>query len=141
MDYDKLLKEVEKAGDFADRDHARAAAEAVLSVLGDHLEGGSPAHLAAELPPELAAAVAPRGSAERFGVDEFDRRVAEREGRGCTLAQAHQHAAAVLTVVLASLDPGEAAKIAAQLPREFDDFIPPEALAARQARGRRGSRR
>ena len=53
MDYDKPLKEIGRAGEFGDRDDARDATGAVLSVLAEHLVGGSPHNLAAQLPAEL----------------------------------------------------------------------------------------
>jgi uncharacterized protein (DUF2267 family) len=124
MDYDKLLKEIQRAGDFRDRAHARDATEAVLSVLGEHLVGGSPHNLAAQLPPELGDALPLRGRGEALSIEEFELRVIERENRGCSLAEAHRHAAAVMTTVLTAIDAGEARKIAAQLPREYADLLP-----------------
>lgn len=124
MDYDALLSEIRRRGEFTDRAHARDAAEAVLSVLGEHLVGGSPAHLADQLPPELAEALPVQGGAEPFDSEAFDLRVAEREGHRCTPADAHRHGVAVVTAVLDSVAKGEAEKIAAQLPADFTDFIP-----------------
>jgi len=51
MDFDELVKDIDLAGEFHDRDHAISAAGAVL------VEGGG----------------------ELFDIDEFDRRVAEGE--------------------------------------------------------------
>jgi uncharacterized protein (DUF2267 family) len=124
MDYDKLLKEIGEAGEFRHRAHARDAAEAVLSVLGEHLEGGSPGNLGSQLPVELAQALPPTGGGEAFGVDQFDLRVREREGRDISLEEAHEHAIALLTTVLRAVTPGEARAVAAQLPREYTDFLP-----------------
>jgi uncharacterized protein (DUF2267 family) len=118
------LKEVQRAGEFRDREHARDATEAVLSVLGEHLVGGSPHNLAAQLPPELADALPLEGGGEAFGIEEFELRVVQREARGCSLADAHLHAVAVMTTVLTAIEPGEARKIAAQLPPEFGDLLP-----------------
>lgn len=119
-----MLKEVDRAGDFRDRAHARDATEAVLSVLGEHLVGGTPSHLAAQLPPEIAIALPPDGEGQAFDIEEFDLRVTQREARGCSLAEAHAHAVAVMTTVLAAVTPGEARKVAAQLPREYGDLLP-----------------
>ena len=121
-----MIKVIQETGDFRDRDHALDATEAVLSVLGDHLRGHSPANLAAQLPPELADAVAPRGAGEAFDEEEFDRRVAERESHHVTLLEAHEHAIAVMTTVLSAVDPGEARKIIAQLPGDYRDLVPPD---------------
>ena len=126
MNYDELLKQIERAGEFPDPEHARDATDAVLSVLGEHLVGGSPRNLAAQLPPEIADALPPEGGAQAFDMEQFDFRVAEREGRRCTPAQAHRHAVAVVTTVLAAITPGEARKIADQLPSEYRDLLPPD---------------
>jgi uncharacterized protein (DUF2267 family) len=124
MDFDKLVKEIQVAGEFADRDHALSATEAVLSVLGERLAGNEPGQLAAQLPPELAVALPGQGSGDAFGIEEFDRRVAEREGRGCSPLEAHRHSAAVLTTVLRSVTPGERDDVVAQLPAEYLDLVP-----------------
>ncbi|HZU79790.1 MAG TPA: DUF2267 domain-containing protein [Acidimicrobiales bacterium] len=124
MDYDALIKRIQAAGEFPDRDHARVAAEAVLSVLGERLAGHEPADFAAQLPPELAMALPLEGGRQTFGVEEFDRRVAEREGRGCSLARAHAHAIAVMQSVLEAVTPGERDDVAAQLPAELVDLKP-----------------
>jgi uncharacterized protein (DUF2267 family) len=126
VNYDELIKQIERAGEFPDPEHARDAADAVLSVLGDHLVGGSPRNLAAQLPPEIADALPPEGGGQGFDMEQFDFRVAEREGRRCTPAQAHHHAVAVMTTILAAVTPGEARKVAGQLPAEYLDLLPPD---------------
>jgi uncharacterized protein (DUF2267 family) len=124
MDFDELVKDIDLAGEFHDRDHAISAAGAVLSVLGERLAGREPAQLAAELPPELAEALPVEGGGELFDIDEFDRRVADREGRGCSPATAHRHAMAVMSVVLGAVTEGERADVTAQLPRDYVDLRP-----------------
>ena len=124
MDGDQLLKEIERRAEFPDRHHAQVAAGAVLSTLGERLKGREPANLAAQLPAEFAEALPEQGSGEPFAIDEFDRRVAEREGGGCTPAQAHRHAHVVMTAVLGSVSGGERADVAAQLPADYTDMLP-----------------
>ena len=63
-----------------------------------------------------------RGAAEPFGIEELDRRVAEREG-GASSARAHEHAAAVLSVVLDAVSPGERSDVLAQLPTEIAALV------------------
>lgn len=120
-----MLKVIDERGELGGRARALEAAGAVLSVLGDRLAGGEPGDLAAQLPADLAGALPLQGGGEAFGVDEFDRRVAERERGRCTPERAHRHAAAVLTTVLEAVSAGERADVAAQLPVEFEDFLPP----------------
>lgn len=75
-----------------DHEHAERAARATVQVLGSRLAGGQTSNLASQLPTELAAALPADGPGERFGVEEFYRRVAEAEGGTCTEQQARQHA-------------------------------------------------
>ena len=124
MDFDTLVTQIDENGDFHDRDHAQDALTAVLAVLGERLEGGSPRNLAAQLPGEAADALPPQGGAQSFGIDEFDRLVAKQESRGCSPAAAHAHAVAVMNTVLRCVTTGEAKKIASQLPSEYSDLVP-----------------
>lgn len=121
--FDELMKQIQEGGEFDTREHAQAAAQAVLPVLGERLAGSEPAHLAAQLPRELADAVWTRGPGDPFGIDEFDRRVAEREELACTPVQAHRHAMVVLSAVLGSISPGERQDVVAQLPAEYADLV------------------
>jgi uncharacterized protein (DUF2267 family) len=67
--------------------HAQQAVRATLTVLGQRLSTEA-SDLAAQLPPEFAQCLQGGGQAERFDVQEFYRRVAAEEGRGCTLSRA-----------------------------------------------------
>jgi uncharacterized protein (DUF2267 family) len=78
-----------------DRERAKRAIQVTLQTLGERIDAGEARHLAAELPEQLAPWVATRTPAERFDVDEFLRRVAEREGIGVELAEKHTKAAFV----------------------------------------------
>lgn len=128
MDSDAVLKKIERQAELADRQQAEDVTQAVLSVLGERLKGGETSDLAAQLPGELADALPLSGAGEVFGVEEFDRRVAEREGGSCGLAEAHRHSAAVLGTVLSAVSQGERRDVAAQLPAEYRDFLPADAL-------------
>ncbi len=129
MDADALLRRIDLEGEFSDQAHAERATGAVLSVLGERLSGGEPGDLAAQLPPEIAEALPDRGAGEVFGVEEFDRRVAEREGGRCSLPEAHRHAVAVMQVVLSAVSVGERREVAAQLPAEYWDLLPADAIS------------
>ena len=75
--------------------------------------------LAAQLPRDLRPFVlTPKGGPERFGIDEFVRRVGEREG--VSDAQARAHARAVLAT-LAATTSDRLAYVRAQL---SDDYAP-----------------
>jgi uncharacterized protein (DUF2267 family) len=93
------------------------------TVLGGRLAGGQTANLAAQLPAELAALLPAEGTGERFGVDEFYRRVAEAEGGECTERQAGQHARATLATLEVALTGHEYDHLAAQLPPDYADLL------------------
>jgi uncharacterized protein (DUF2267 family) len=122
MDFDKFVKEVRVRGEFSPEEAIRAT-DATLSVLGERLKGGEPRDLGAQLPPELADAVPPRGPGERFDIEQFYLRVAEREGDGVTVADAREHARAVMSTLHDAVTPGEWDDIQAQLPRDYADLV------------------
>lgn len=96
---------------------------AVLSVLGERLAGGEPKDLAAQLPPALADAIPTHGKGERFGIDEFYNRVAEREGRGCTPDAAREHTRATIAALKLAVTPGEFDEVASQLPKDYSHLL------------------
>lgn len=120
MQYEEFIAGVRDAGALADRDHVEQAATATLQVLGQRLAGGEPSDLAAQLPIELKSLLDQHGGAgESFDVDDFLRRVAAQEGRGCSPEQARDHARAVLATVAAAVSAGEVANLRAQLPAGY----------------------
>jgi putative drug exporter of the RND superfamily len=98
---------------------ARRATDAALVTLSERITQRESHVLAAQLPRDLRPFVlAPKGGPERFGVDEFVRRVGEREGVDDRSAAAHARA------VLATLDEaiaGDLDYVRAQL---SDDYAP-----------------
>jgi uncharacterized protein (DUF2267 family) len=103
------------------RRHADRATRAVLETLAERIDREEARQLATQLPPELAPWVFTDGPAEGFDVDEFVRRVAEREGVGTGEAQAH--ARAVLATLRRHVSPKEVADVAAELPRDFGPLL------------------
>jgi uncharacterized protein (DUF2267 family) len=86
------------------------------------LLGGEPKDLASQLPPEIGLHLLRyAGMGERFSLDEFYKRVSEREGED--LPQAVFHARAVIRVLSEAVSGGEINDILAQLPPEFDRFF------------------
>jgi uncharacterized protein (DUF2267 family) len=121
MQYDEFITRVNESGGIADRGHAETAIAATLEVLGQRLSGGEASDLAAQLPTELKGLLdAQQGDAEGFGVDEFLRRVAEREARGCGPDQAREHARAVLSTLSEAASGGELADLKSQLPAGYE---------------------
>lgn len=119
----EFVSAVRASTGLASTDDAERAVRATLQVLGRRLTGGETRHLASQLPPKLAGVLPEEGVGERFGIDEFYRRVAEEEGEGCTPQQARQHARAVFTAMRNALPQGELKDVTAQLPADYADLV------------------
>ena len=103
-------------------DQAERATEATLQTLAERIDAGEARHLAAELPDETAPWLATTTPAEGLGIDEFLRRVAEREG--VDIETAERHAAAVFMALHRAVSPQEFADLIAQLPKELAPLLP-----------------
>jgi uncharacterized protein (DUF2267 family) len=121
VDYERFIATVGRAADIG-REPARRAAKATLETLAERISQGEARDLAEELPPQLAPWIATDSPADRFGVDEFLRRVAEREG--VDLDTAERHVEAVSTALGQAVSPAELADLASELPREFAPLLP-----------------
>lgn len=124
MQHDEFVGLVQQRARVDSRGAAQQAIKATLETLGERLAGGMPGNLAAQLPEPLGDhLVRGEGDTEQFGVDEFYRRVAERESTGTDLPQAVFHAKAVLSVVREALQGNALAKVTDQLPAEYADLL------------------
>lgn len=115
----EIVAAVSDISGLDDADHAAAATHATLAVLGERLAGGEPKDLAAQLPSGIAEALPRTGRGATFGVEEFYRRVADEEGRGCTPDGAREHARAVVAALKTGVTDGEFADVTAQLPNDY----------------------
>ena len=109
----------QKAG--LSRPDAERATRATLETLAERLSAGEARDLAERLPPELAPWLATDGPAEPFDVDEFLRRVAEREGVDITAAE--RHARAVFEALGRTVGEDEIDDMAAELPNDFAPLV------------------
>ena len=139
MDHDEFLTIVEQAA-RAGGDAAERATRATLQTLGERLDRGEARDLAGQLPPELSPWIATMTAAEGFDIDEFLRRVADREE--VDVATAERHARAVFAALGRAVSPRELADMEAELPRDFAplfakgpdvEVVPAEAFLARVA--------
>jgi uncharacterized protein (DUF2267 family) len=121
MDHDRFLSIVAGALGL-DRDGAERATRAVLQTLAERIDRGEASDLAAELPPELAPWIATTTGAEAFDVDEFLRRVAEREGTDVETAE--RDARAVFAALGQAVSPREILDVLAQLPKDYLPLLP-----------------
>jgi uncharacterized protein (DUF2267 family) len=131
MRYATFMTTVEQAAGIT-REEAERAVPATLQSLAERITGGEARDIAAFLPRELRPLLtAAREEAEPFDLDEFLRRVAEREG--VDPATAAEHARAVFTALGAAVAPGELRDMAAQLPRDFDSLLAAAGSGRRRA--------
>lgn len=100
---------------------AERASRATLQTLAERLSKGQARDIAVQLPEELAPYLFTDTDAQRFGVDEFLRRVAESEG--VDLATAERHARAVFTALGRLVDDAEIDDMAAELPTGFNSLV------------------
>ncbi len=121
MKYDQFLAVVSEQSGVNDRDHADQAAKIVLATIGQRLAGHEPRDLASQLPQELQGPLLQHVGADETGddLDDFLRRVADREGRGCSPEQALSHAQAVIGTIAGFVSEGEIEDLRAQLPTGY----------------------
>ncbi|WP_225828054.1 DUF2267 domain-containing protein [Streptomyces naphthomycinicus] len=132
MRHDEMIGKVQSLARLPDRGTAERAAHAVVCTLSERLPSGLARHVAAQLPPDMAAAMreaadtaaAPdSGTAgERFGLTAFAGRIAARAGTDEDTAL--RDAAAVLEVLDAALAPELTERMAGALPADIRELLP-----------------
>lgn len=105
-----------------DTDRARRATDAVLTTLAERISRGEIDDLISRLPVELHPPLQKgddlsNGAARRMSLDDFLRRIAEREG--VTPAEAREHARAVFATLREAVGEHEFLDVSAQLPVEY----------------------
>jgi len=119
MKFHEMVAAVKRAADLPN-DQAERALRATLRTLGERLAGGESFDLASQLPGELQDELPPLAPGEPFSLEEFYRRVAEREGTAPE--EARRHARAVMAVLREAVSSGEFDDVLAQLPKEYTDL-------------------
>lgn len=119
MKYHEFIAEVRRRASLGSDEEAEEAARATLGTLAERLAGGEPHDLASQLPEELAGYVRYEGEqqSDPFSLEEFYRRVAQKEGT--EVADASRHARVVMEVVREAVTPGELDDVRSQLPAEY----------------------
>jgi uncharacterized protein (DUF2267 family) len=103
-------------------EEAERAAHATLRTLGERITRGEADDIASFLPRELRSSLTDVPEpAQSFGLAQFIRRVAERDG--VDEATAYRHAQAVFAALGKVVPERELKDMAAQLPREFDPLL------------------
>ena len=121
MKQDEFMTKVGQRADVS-LETADALTAATLQALAERISGGKAEDLAAQLPaelkPHLTGADEP---AQRFGAEEFVRRVAERAATDPDRARAGVRA--VFTTIRESVTSREIDDITAQLPKDFAELV------------------
>lgn len=119
MKYDEFIAQVERRTSLDSRDAAIRTTAATLETLAERLAGGEAKDLASQLPPEIGVYLQQpfAGAGEPFSLDEFFRRVSDREG--VSLADATYHARIIIALISEVVTMGEIENVRAQLPAEF----------------------
>jgi uncharacterized protein (DUF2267 family) len=121
MNTEEFVSAVRASAEIETYEKAEVAVKATLTVLGQRLASEA-AHLAAQLPPELAECLHPEDErVEKFGLAEFYERVARLEGAESDPRQARRHARAVTAALRASVG-DEYLHVLSQLPNEYGEL-------------------
>ncbi len=121
MNYDEFVGQVQNRARLASKGEAVAAIRATLMTLTERLFGQEVEDLASQLPTEIAWYMRQVEEKEKFGLNEFFKRVTEREG--VDYPEAVYHARVVMEVVGEAVSKGEIDDIRAQLPPEFSKLF------------------
>ncbi|MFL5841008.1 MAG: DUF2267 domain-containing protein [Thermoleophilaceae bacterium] len=120
-----LISIIEREGRLT-HEQAERALHATLKTLGERLSGGEARDLAEELPDPFRPDLFDGDLAQGFGIDEFLRRIAEREG--VSEEDARRHARAVFAALGFVVSPEELHDMTAELPKEFAPVVAPALL-------------
>jgi uncharacterized protein (DUF2267 family) len=123
MEYQEIIDATARSAGGLDSEAAERAVQATLRTLAERLPGGEARHILRELPAELGPTVYKEESADAgaFGIDEFLRKVADRENTG--LQTALRHARAVFSALGDTLSPDAVSHLEASLPQTFAPLL------------------
>jgi uncharacterized protein (DUF2267 family) len=119
--YEQFIKHVSERAEVS-REDARSAALTSLEVLGERLEAGEAADLAAQLPDELSEPLGrSSGTGAPFSASDFVARVAAREGIAAN--DADKRVRAVFATLQEAVTAGELEHVLSQLPTEYLELM------------------
>jgi len=122
MHYDEFVARLRRRAGLQSSEQASEALAAILRTFGERIQSDTARNLADQLPPELAGYLIRPSDlpGERFDVDEFLGRVAERAR--LEYQEARRVTRAVLDVLVEAVAPGEIKHLWNELPREYLDL-------------------
>ncbi|WP_158894112.1 DUF2267 domain-containing protein [Amycolatopsis anabasis] len=127
MKHDEFIGQVQARARLASRGDAERATRATLETLGERVPEQVVAHLAAQLPLEIGehlrrtVTMGGAGSGERFGLDEFTHRVAQRGHMADP--DASYRSRVVLEVIREATSPGALDKVRDSLPEDLRELV------------------
>ncbi len=118
MNFDDFIGQVQNRGRMPTLGDAVKATRAVLETIAERIPLEEVKNLTAQLPSEIAYYLKQRSAfLDKFGLDEFFKRVSEREQ--AELPDAVYHARVVMSVLQNAVSKSELDQVRAQLPAEF----------------------
>jgi len=121
MKFEHFVGQVQNRARLPSEGEAVRAILATLETLGERLGDSEAVHLGAQLPLGIGAYLRLAKRQERFDVQSFFKRVAEREGAGVDVPDAAFHVRAVMEVLREAVTPGQLQHVRDSLP---DDYAP-----------------
>ena len=123
MKYDQFIKHVQTLAHLTSHDEAERATRATLEIIKERIVGNEASQLAAQLPKELGEFLRGRegGDGQYFRIEEFYRRVSEKESVDLTVAAIH--ARAVFAVLKEAVSPGEFADVRANFSDDYEELF------------------
>lgn len=128
MQYQEFIQAVQYNANLSSEAQTKQAIQASLETLSERILGNEASELADQLPEEIGAYLRGREGqmGEPFSLEEFYRRVSDREGvDGSTAAI---HARAVFAAISAAATPGEREDVKNNLPDDYKELFEPVAL-------------
>ncbi len=127
MQYEAFIERVQGRGGFQHHGRAEEATRATLETLGERLSAAEAADVAAQLPDDLGAYIERQASRasppSEFGLEDFCRKVAERQGSDLSTEDAHAHVRAVFTTLREAISEGEYTTLLTRLPEGYGDLF------------------
>lgn len=120
MNHDEFVGHVQHNAHLPSRGDAETIIRATFETLGERVQSETAAHIAAQLPPELARHLKDRRF-EHLSLREFHERVAKRENTD--VQKSMFHARCVLDTMRTAISPGAVQKLRMQLPEEFQPLL------------------
>ena len=123
MKYDEFIKHVQSIAHLDSREEAELATSATLEIIKERIVGNEAKDLAAQLPLKLGGYLRGREgeNGQHFDLEEFIRRVSEKEGVEPTAAALHVRA--VFAVLQSAVSPGEFADLQVNLSDDYAELF------------------